>query len=382
MQIPFNRPGLHGRELEYIQDAIKRGKLAGDGHYTSLSNQLIVDFTGAQSALLTHSATAALEMAAILLDLEAGDEVIMPSYTFVSTANAVVLRGATPVFVDIRRDTLNIDPAKIEAAITPRTKAIFAVHYAGVICDMEAIQKIADAHGLVIVEDAAQALLSERNGKKAGSFGAMAAFSFHETKNIISGEGGALSIADPKYVARAEIIREKGTNRKQFFRGAVDKYTWVDLGSSYLPSELTASFLYAQLEIAKDLTKKRLAAWDHYHEVLAPYEASGLIERPIVLPEGQSHNAHMYQILLSTTELREQFISEMKAHGVITPFHYVPLHSAPAGKRFGRSEGDMSVTDDISYRLVRLPMFAGVEKEQAEIIEITQSVLQGLLQAR
>ncbi len=378
MKIPFNRPGLHGRELEYIQDAIKRGKLAGDGHYTSLSNALIVDYTGAQSALLTHSATAALEMAAILLDLGPEDEVIMPSYTFVSTANAVVLRGATPVFVDIRRDTLNIDPEKIEAAVTSKTKAIFVVHYAGVICDMKAIQAIADRHDLIVVEDAAQALLSEQDGKKAGSFGAMAAFSFHETKNIISGEGGALSISDPRFIERAEIIREKGTNRKQFFRGAVDKYTWVDLGSSYLPSELTASFLFAQLEIAKDLTKNRLAAWDRYHTILASYEADGVIERPTVLPQGQTHNAHMYQILLSTPELRENFIAGMKAQGVITPFHYVPLHSAPAGKRFGRSEGDMSVTDDISARLVRLPMFAGVDAEQDEIIEITCSVLDTL----
>ncbi|WP_427454750.1 dTDP-4-amino-4,6-dideoxygalactose transaminase [Litorimonas sp. WD9-15] len=378
MKIPFNRPGLHGRELEYIQDAIKRGKLAGDGHYTSLSNALIVDYTGAQSALLTHSATAALEMAAILLDLGPEDEVIMPSYTFVSTANAVVLRGATPVFVDIRRDTLNIDPEKIEAAVTSKTKAIFVVHYAGVICDMKAIQAIADRHDLIVVEDAAQALLSEQDGKKAGSFGAMAAFSFHETKNIISGEGGALSISDPRFIERAEIIREKGTNRKQFFRGAVDKYTWVDLGSSYLPSELTASFLFAQLEIAKDLTKNRLAAWDRYHTILATYEADGVIERPTVLPQGQTHNAHMYQILLSTPELRENFIAGMKAQGVITPFHYVPLHSAPAGKRFGRSEGDMSVTDDISARLVRLPMFAGVDAEQDEIIEITCSVLDTL----
>ena len=378
MTIPFNRPGLHGRELEYINDAIQRGKLAGDGYYTSQSNALIVNYTDAEAALLTHSATAALEMAAILLDLAPGDEVIMPSYTFVSTANAVVMRGATPVFVDIRRDTLNIDPLKIETAITKKTKAIFVVHYAGVICDMESIVDIATRYGLPIVEDAAQALLSERNGKKAGSFGAMSAFSFHETKNIISGEGGALAISDPAYIARAEIIREKGTNRKQFFRGAVDKYTWVDLGSSYLPSELTASFLYAQLEIAENLTHDRLAAWDHYHAALEGLEARGFIERPLVLPEGQTHNAHMYQILLPTPDKRAAFIKVMKAKGIITPFHYVPLHSAPAGKKFGRVSGSMAITNDISSRLVRLPMFAGVAKEQDEIIESIISSINSL----
>lgn len=378
MTIPFNRPGLHGKELDYIQDAIARGKLSGDGHYTALSNAALVEMTGAQGALLTHSATAALEMAAMLLDLGAGDEVIMPSYTFVSTANAVVLRGATPVFVDIRRDTLNIDPDRIEAAITDKTKAIFVVHYAGVICDMEAILDIAERHKLEVVEDAAQALLSERNGKKAGSFGAMSAFSFHETKNIISGEGGALAIADPKYIERAEIVREKGTNRKQFFRGAVDKYTWVDVGSSFLPSELTASFLYAQLEIAADLTRDRLAAWDQYHKSLASYEAAGKIERPIVLPDGQTHNAHMYQILLPDSEARGAFIAGMKDKHIISPFHYVPLHSSPAGQKFARVSGPMTVTDDISSRLVRLPMFAGVSAEQDEIIASVKSVLDTL----
>ncbi|MGB6229493.1 MAG: dTDP-4-amino-4,6-dideoxygalactose transaminase, partial [Litorimonas sp.] len=331
MTIPFNRPGLQGRELEYIRDGIVRGKLSGDGHYTGLSNAAVARMAQAQAALLTHSATAALEMAAILLDLGPGDEVIMPSYTFVSTANAVVLRGATPVFVDVRRDTLNIDPERVAQAVTPKTRAIFVVHYAGVICDMEAIQRIADAHDLVVVEDAAQALLSERHGRRAGSFGALSAFSFHETKNIISGEGGALAIADPRYIERAEIIREKGTNRKQFFRGAVDKYTWVDLGSSFLPSELTAAFLYAQLEIAEELTRARLEAWARYHAALEPLEAAGRVERPITLPDGESHNAHMYQILLPTPERRAAFIEAMRGAGIITPFHYVPLHSAPAG---------------------------------------------------
>lgn len=378
MSIPFNRPGLQGRELEYIQDAIKRGKLSGDGHYTKLCNQVMLDFTGAEASLLTHSCTAALEMAAILLDLGEGDEVIMPSYTFVSTANAIVLRGAMPVFVDIKEDTLNIDPGSIKAAITNRTKAIFVVHYAGVICDMDAIGAIANAYDLIIVEDAAQALLSERNGKKAGSFGAMAAFSFHETKNIISGEGGALTITDPKYIERAEIVREKGTNRKQFFRGALDKYTWVDLGSSYLPSELMAGFLYAQLEVARSLTRDRLTAWYRYHEALAPYEVSGLIKRPLILPLGQTHNAHMYQILLQIPDQRDEFIKKMKYAGITTPFHYVPLHSSPAGRKFGRTEGDMSVTIDISARLVRLPMFAGIAAEQDKIIETVLDVLHSM----
>ena len=378
MNIPFNRPGLHGRELEYIQDAVQRGKLSGDGHYTTKSNEIIKHYTGAEACLLTHSCTAALEMAAILLDLDKGDEVILPSFTFVSTANAIVLRDATPVFVDICEDTLNIDPVKIEAAITPKTKAIFVVHYAGLICDMERIEDIAKRHDLVIIEDAAQALLSERNGKKAGSFGAMAAFSFHETKNIISGEGGALTITDPRYIERAEIIREKGTNRKQFFRGAVDKYTWVDIGSSYLPSELTASFLYAQLEIAQDLTNARLAAWNQYNDALETFEKNGLIRRPYFPPKGEVHNAHMYQILLPNTELRSSFIKRMKARGITAPFHYVPLHSAPAGIRFGKTSGDMSVTNDISARLVRLPMFAGIKTEQDQVVDAVLEILEEL----
>jgi len=378
MRIPFNRPGLHGREIEYIQDAVKRGKLSGDGHYTTLANELMKQYTGAEACLLTHSCTAALEMAAILLDLDKGDEVILPSFTFVSTANAIVLRDATPVFVDICPDTLNIDPIKIEEAITPNTKAIFVVHYAGVICDMEHIDKIARKHDLVIIEDAAQALLSERNGRKAGSFGAMAAFSFHETKNIISGEGGALTISDPKYIERAEIIREKGTNRRQFFRGAVDKYTWVDIGSSYLPSELTASFLYAQLEIAQELTHARLTAWNQYHQALESFEACKLITRPYSPPKGEKHNAHMYQILLPNTELRSSFIARMKARNITTPFHYVPLHSAPAGIRFGKTSGDMSVTNDISSRLVRLPMFAGIKNEQNQVVDAVLETLHEL----
>ena len=368
MNTPFNRAGTHGRELEYIQDAISRGKLAGSGHYTSKSNNMMRMYTGAKESFLTHSCTAALEMAAILLDLEAGDEVILPSFTFPSTANAVVLRGATPVFCDICRKTLNIDPEKIEEAITPHTKAIFVVHYAGIICDMERIEEIARKYDLVIVEDAAQALMSKRAGRSAGSFGAMAAFSFHETKNIISGEGGALTINDPRYIERAEIIMEKGTNRKLFFRGEVNKYIWVDLGSSYCPSELVASFLYAQLELAQYLTDLRLEAWSRYHEALEDAEKRKLITRPYFPLEKKAYNGHMYQILLPNPDFRELFIQNMKKRGITTLFHYVPLHSSPAGIRYGRSSGNMEVTNNISVRLVRLPMFAGVEAEQDQII--------------
>ena len=378
MNIPFNRVSSHGRELEYIQDAISRGKLAGNGHYTSKSNDLIKKYTGATESLLTHSCTAALEMAAILLNLEADDEVILPSFTFTSTANAVALRGATPVFCDICRKTLNIDPEKIEKAVTPHTKAIFVVHYAGVICDMERIEAIARKYDLVIVEDAAQALLSKHDGRSAGSFGTMAAFSFHETKNIISGEGGALTINDPRYIERAEIILEKGTNRQQFFRGAVNKYNWRDLGSSYCPSELVASFLYAQLELAQHLTDLRLEAWGRYHEALESAEKRKFITRPHFPLAKTEHNGHMYHILLPNSDLHELFIEHMNQRGITTPHHYVPLHSSPAGIRYGRVSGNMDVTNDISARLVRLPIFAGVKAEQDQIITSILETLDAL----
>ncbi|MDN3545989.1 dTDP-4-amino-4,6-dideoxygalactose transaminase [Kinneretia asaccharophila] len=366
--IPFNKPYMTGKELWYIAQAHAQGHLAGDGEFTKRCSRWLEARTGARRALLTHSCTGALEMAAILAGIEPGDEVILPSYTFVSTANAFVLRGATPVFVDIRPDTLNIDETKIEAAITPRTKAIVPVHYAGVACEMNKIMEIAHRHNLLVIEDAAQALMSNYNGRPVGSQGHMAALSFHETKNIISGEGGALLINDSRFIERAEIIREKGTNRSKFLRGQVDKYTWTDLGSSYLPSELISAFLLAQTEEADGITQRRLALWDTYHRFLEQAERDGLLRRPVV-PRDCAHNAHMYYVLLRDLEHRTDFIAEMRERGIGCVFHYVPLHSAPYGERIGRSVGDMSVTNEFSQRLVRLPMWLGLEEYQANVIQ-------------
>ena len=373
--VPFNRPGIHGREIEYIIDAVERGHLSGDGHYTKLCNEKICELTGAKHALVVHSCTAALEIASILLNLGPGDEVIMPSFTFVSTANSVVLRGATPVFVDISPITLNVDPDQIELAVTNKTKAIFVVHYAGVICDMGAINEIARKHNLAVIEDAAQALGSSQGGRMAGNFGDAACFSFHETKNIISGEGGAFVTNNEELFSRAEIVREKGTNRKQFFRGAVDKYTWVDVGSSYLPSELIAAFLYGQLELVHDLNSQRVEAWNVYHKFLKNYEEKGVLTRPIALPKGEIHNGHMYYVLFPDGASRRRFIEGMKSEGITTPFHYIPLHSSPAGLKYGRYFGNMNVTDNISERLVRLPMFAGVREEIADVLDAVDKVL-------
>jgi dTDP-4-amino-4,6-dideoxygalactose transaminase len=355
VSIPFNRPVLAGRELDYIREAIDRGHLAGDGNFTERCQNWLADFIGVPAVLLTHSCTAALEMAAILVGIEAGDEVVMPSFTFVSTANAVVLRGGTPVFVDIRQDTLNIDEELIEAAITPRTKAIFPIHYAGVPAEMDRINELAKRYNLYVVEDAAQALGSKYRGGNAGALGHLAAFSFHETKNIISGEGGALAINDPALIERAEIIREKGTNRKKFFRGQVDKYTWVDLGSSFLPSELVAGFLLGQLEQIDAVQKDRFAVWNMYDAALKPFHNRG-VRTPVFPPQFQQ-NAHMYYVIMPSLELRQELIGRMKADGIMTPFHYVPLHSAPAGLRLARTAGPMTHTDDLSVRLVRLPLY-------------------------
>nr|WP_316644614.1 dTDP-4-amino-4,6-dideoxygalactose transaminase [uncultured Roseateles sp.] len=372
--IPFNKPYMTGKELWNIAQAHAKGHLAGDGGFTRLCSEWLVAKTGSQKALLTHSCTAALEMAAILANFQAGDEVIMPSFTFVSTANAFVLRGATPVFVDIRPDTLNIDESKIEAAITPRTKAIVPVHYAGVACEMDVIMDIARRHSLLVIEDAAQGVMSSYKGRPLGSIGHMAAFSFHETKNIISGEGGALLINDPSFVERAEIIREKGTNRSQFFRGQVDKYTWTDFGSSYLPSELISAFLWAQMEEGEAITRRRLEIWDIYHRFLDQAERREKIRRPII-PAGCAHNAHMYYVLLPNLALRTQFIARLKEVGIYSVFHYVPLHSAPFGLHVARSHGDMSHTTDLSDRLVRLPLWVGLEEHQAEVIQKILEVL-------
>jgi len=368
VKIPFNKPYMTGKELWYIAQAHAKGHLAGDGEFTQNCSRWLEARTGSHKALLTHSCTGALEMAAMLAGIGPGDEVIMPSYTFVSTANAFVLRGAVPVFVDIRPDTLNIDESKIEAAITPRTKVIVPVHYAGVGCEMNTIMEIALRHHLLVIEDASQGVMASYQGRALGSIGHMGALSFHETKNIISGEGGALLINDPQMIERAEIIREKGTNRSQFFRGQVDKYTWTDMGSSYLPSELIAAFLLAQTEEADAITQRRLMIWNTYHRFLQQAEQAGLARRPIV-PHGCGHNAHMYYLLLPSLERRTAFIAQLRTEGINTVFHYVPLHSAPYGLRTGRSSGDMLVTSDLSDRLVRLPLWLGLEEYQAMVIQ-------------
>ena len=372
--IPFNKPYMTGRELEYISQAHAAGHLSGDGPFTKRCHARLEEMTGSHVALLTHSCTAALEMAAILAELTPGDEVIMPSFTFVSTANAFVLRGAIPVFVDIRADTLNIDEARIEAAITPRTKAICVVHYAGVACEMDAIMAIARQYGLMVIEDAAQAVSSTYKGRPLGSIGALGALSFHETKNVISGEGGALLVNDASFVARAEIIREKGTNRSGFFRGQVDKYTWVDIGSSYLPSEIIAAFLAAQLEQADHIYARRMSIWDRYHAWAEPYERQGVLRRPIV-PEHCIHNAHMYYLLLPSLEARTNFIAALKQRQVGAVFHYIPLHSSPAGQRHARAHGTLSVTNDISERLVRMPLWIGLEDRLDEVLEAAEAAM-------
>ena len=364
--IPFNKPFMTGRELAYIARAHANGHLAGNGAFSKRCSAWLEERIGSQKALLTHSCTAALEMAAILSGVGPGDEVIMPSFTFVSTANAFVLRGAVPIFVDIEPDTLNMDATKIEAAITPRTKAIVPVHYAGVGCDMDAIMDIAGRHDLVVIEDAAQGLLADYRDRPLGGIGHMAALSFHETKNIISGEGGALLVNDLRFAERAEIIREKGTNRSQFFRGQVDKYTWVDVGSSYLPSEILAAFLAAQIEEADTINARRLALWNRYHEAFAPLEAAGRLRRPIV-PAHCTHNAHMYYLLLDNLDARTQFIASLKANDIHPVFHYVPLHSAPAGRKYGRASGDLAITDRTGERLVRLPLWLP-DLDQARVI--------------
>ena len=365
--IPFNRPFLTGRELSYIAKAHEQGQLAGDGAFTRRCSDWLERTTGADRALLTHSCTAALEMSAILADIQPGDEVILPSFTFVSSANAFVVRGAVPVFVDIRNDTLNIDEALIEGAITARTKAIVVVHYAGVACEMEVICDIAARNGLLVIEDAAHALLSTYRGRPLGSIGDLGTLSFHETKNIISGEGGALLVNDARLFERAEIIREKGTDRSRFFRGLVDKYTWVDLGSSYLPGELIAAFLLAQMEEADSITSRRVAMWQRYHEALEPLESRGLARRPVV-PDGCRHNGHMYYLMLPDLAARTRFIASLSDGDIQAVFHYVPLHSSPMGMRVARAASSLENTVRASERLVRLPLWVGLEEHQDRVI--------------
>lgn len=368
MDIPFNKPYMTGKELWNIAQAHAAGHLAGDGAFTRNCNEWLERRIGCRKALLTHSCTAALDMAAILADIRPGDEVIMPSYTFVSTANAFVLRGGVPVFIDVRPDTLNLDETKIEAALTDRTRAIVPVHYAGVGCEMDAIMAIASKHGLMVIEDAAQGIMATYKGRPLGSIGELAALSFHETKNIIAGEGGAILVNQERMIERAEIVREKGTNRSQFFRAEVDKYTWTDIGSSYLPGELVAAFLWAQMEEAEQITRRRLGIWNTYHDAFWELERSGLVRRPTVPPHC-SHNAHMYYLLLPSLAARTHFIAQMKQAGIHTVFHYVPLGDSPAGRRFSRSHGDLSVTASIGEQLVRLPVWLGVEEHADRIIE-------------
>ena len=374
-KVHFNRPYMTGKEIEYIAQAKAGHMLAGDGPFTKRCHQWLEENTGTQKALLTHSCTAALEMAALLLDIQPGDEIIMPSFTFVSTANAFVLRGGVPVFVDIREDTLNLDERLIEAAITPRTRAIVPVHYAGVSCEMDAIMAIAEKHKLHVVEDAAQGVMASYKGRVLGSIGHLGAYSFHETKNVISGEGGALLINDEVYAQRAEIIREKGTDRSRFFRGQVDKYTWQEVGSSFLPGELIAAFLWAQLEEAQAITNERLAAWNYYHAALQPLEAKGIIRRPVI-PADCQHNAHMYYVLLSPEISRDAVLQKLRDQNIASVFHYIPLHSSPAGLRYGRVHGSMEVTDRQSQRLIRLPLWVGISQEQlAHVVKcLTDSV--------
>lgn len=366
---------MTGKELHYISEAHFNAKLAGDGPFTKHCHSWLEENSGCAKVLLTNSCTAALEMAALLLDIKLGDEVIMPSYTFVSTANAFVLRGAKPVFIDIREDTLNLDEKLIEQAITAKTKAIVPVHYAGVACEMDNIMSIARKHGLMVVEDAAQGVMAKYKGKALGSIGDLGAYSFHETKNVISGEGGALLVNREDFVRQAEIIREKGTDRSRFFRGEVDKYTWQSAGSSFLPGEIIAAFLWAQLQEADCITQRRLMAWDYYHQLLEPLEAEGLLRRPIIPAECQ-HNAHMYYILLPEYKDRQTVIDGLKNQQINTVFHYVPLHSSPAGQRFGRVDGEMVMTDSMSARLIRLPLWIGISQTQQErVTEVLTSLL-------
>lgn len=371
LEVPFNRPYVIGTELGYVQDAIDNAHLSGNGPFTRRCTQLLAELLHADSVLLTHSCTGALELAGLLADLGPGDEVIMPSFTFSSTATAFALRGAIPVFVDIRPDTLNLDESLVEAAITPRTKAMVPVHYAGVSCAMDALSAIARDHGLLLIEDAAQAFGSSSGTSPLGTIGAMGALSFHETKNIASGEGGALIINDPRLTDRAEILQEKGTNRRAFFRGQVDKYTWVDHGSSFAPSDITAAYLYAQLERSAWITDQRLAVWDLYHEAFADAESEGRLRRPVV-PSGTSHNGHMYYLLLPTSSERDDMLTTLDRAEVNAVFHYIPLHSSPAGRRLGRSAGALPVTDRASSCLLRLPLWVGMG--DARIAHVIDSV--------
>ncbi|NQE51268.1 dTDP-4-amino-4,6-dideoxygalactose transaminase [Herbaspirillum rubrisubalbicans] len=371
-RIPYCKPFIIGKELFYMAQAVMNGSISGDGAFTQRCHQWLESQLGCAKALLTHSCTAALEMAAILADIGPGDEVIMPSFTFVSTANAFVLRGGVPVFVDIRPDTLNIDENLVEAAITPRTKAVVAVHYAGQPCNMRVLKDICERHGLMLIEDAAQAILSRDGEQALGAIGDLGCLSFHETKNIISGEGGALLINNPRLIERAEVIWQKGTNRKAFFRGQVDKYTWVDVGSSFLPSELTAAFLFAQLEQAKRINTHRRMLYDKYNQLLMPLAASGAIGLP-EMEERRPENAHIFYIICRNIQERTALIKYLDERQISAVFHYVPLHDSPAGQRYARSHGELPVTTDMSSRLLRLPVFSEMTMDQVR--RVTDAIM-------
>ena len=362
--IDFNRPPYVGKELEYIAEAVRENKICGDGRFTKKCSAWMQENLHTKYSLLTTSCTHALEMAAYLADIQPGDEVIMPSYTFVSTADAFVLRGARIVFVDIRPDTMNIDERLIEAAVTEKTRAIVPVHYAGISCEMDTILEIAARHGLKVIEDAAQGVHAWYKGRALGTLGDFGCFSFHETKNYTMGEGGALLFQEEKYLERAEILREKGTDRSKFFRGQIDKYTWVDFGSSYLPSELNAAYLYAQLEACDQIDAHRMAVWNYYHEHLQPLEEKGLLDRPVV-PAYASHNAHMYYIKVKDLDTRSRLITFLRQHEICSVFHYIPLHTSRAGKKFGRFHGEDVWTTRESERLLRLPMYYSLTLEDA-----------------
>lgn len=365
--IGFNVAPFTGKEFDYIREAISAEHICGDGMFTKKCSAWIEEQTGTAKALLTTSCTHATEMAALLLDIQPGDEVIMPAYTFVSTADAFVLRGAVPVFVDIRPDTMNIDETQIEAAITEKTKAIVPVHYAGVACEMDTIMEIAKRHHLAVVEDAAQGVCAWYKGRALGTIGDYGCFSFHETKNFSMGEGGALLIRDAEKIEEAEILREKGTNRSKFFRGQIDKYTWVNYGSSYLPSDMNAAYLWAQLEVADQITADRMGSWNLYRELLAPLSEEHLVELPVV-PEGCEHNAHMFYLKAADLEERTRLIAFLKEAGIQSVFHYIPLHTAPAGQKFGRFHGEDRYTTRESERLLRLPLYYGLKEEQVRYV--------------
>ena len=381
-RIRFNQAYTTGKELDYIAEAQSSGHLSGDGPFTERCQAWIEEHTGCEAALLTHSCTGALELASLLLDVQPGDEVIMPSFTYVTTANAFVLRGAVPVFVDIRQDTLNLDETLVESAITPCSRIIVPVHYAGVACEMDPIMSLANRHGLRVVEDAAQGFAAAYRGKALGTFVQLGAYSFHETKNVTCGEGGGLLINHPELTDRAEIIREKGTDRSRFFRNEVDRYTWQDTGSSFLPGELTAAYLLAQLQKSGWITEQRLILWERYHALLGPLESKGLLRRPVV-PDHCQNNAHMYYVLLPSDLDRKWVLDELNRNHVSAVSHYVPLHSSPAGRRYSRAAGALPVTDSVSERLIRLPMWVGLtEDHQQRVVNVLGAALEQIMLRR